>query len=169
MIRNEQNKQLYVRLANEILTGKNLSIADELFAADFTENAGGEKRVVGIEGFKVARRRRNLAFPDWRVVIEDMVAEDGKVVVRATGHGTHRGEFIGLAPTGRNVRVSWIASYRVADGKFAEHWQNIDDLGLLKQLGASVSLPTLPLSGIRFLHNRPRLHQQRRLTSAYGC
>jgi predicted ester cyclase len=96
---------------------------------------------VGPEGFKAARRRRNAAFPDWHVSVEDLIAEGDKVVVRAKGCGTHVGEFNGIAPTGKRVWVTWIAIYRVTNGKLAEHWQNIDDLGLMKQLGAELVLP----------------------------
>jgi predicted ester cyclase len=135
------HKRLYIRLADEVLTAKKLDVVDELIAENFVEHVGGSPKTVGVEGFKTARRRRNAAFPDWRVEIHDLIAEGDKIVVRATGHGTHQGEFLGIAPTGRRVVVSWIAIYRVANGKLAEHWQNIDDLGLLRQLGASVALP----------------------------
>lgn len=137
----EDNKRLYMRLANEVLNGKDLSVVDELLDPQFTEHVAGERRQVGPEGFKAARRRRNAAFPDWHVVVDDLIAEGDKVVVRAKGHGTHKGEFMGIAATGKRVTVGWIAIYRVAYGKLAEHWQNIDDLGLLKQLGASLSMP----------------------------
>jgi len=50
---------------------------------------------------------------------------------------------MGIPPTGRRIHVTWIAIYRVKEGKLAEHWQNIDELGLLRQLGASVSVPRL--------------------------
>lgn len=137
----DENKRLYMRLADEVLNRKDLSIVDELIDANFVEHVAGEPRPVGVEGFKAARRRRNVAFPDWHVDIEDLIAEGDKVVVRATGHGTHRGEFMGISPTGKRISVRWIAIYRVENGKLVEHWQNIDDLGLLKQLGASLSLP----------------------------
>jgi predicted ester cyclase len=132
---------LYVRLATEVLNGKNLDVVDELLHREFTEHVAGEARRIGPEGFKAARRRRNAVFPDWHVDVQDLIAEGDKVVVRATGHGTHRGEFMGIAPTGRLISVTWIAIYRVRDGKLAEHWQNIDELGLLKQLGAGISIP----------------------------
>lgn len=141
MERNDEGKRLYMRLAAEVLNGKNLAVVDELIHPDFVEHVNGEERKVGAEGFKAARRRRNAVFPDWRVDVEDLIAEGDKVVVRATGSGAHRGEFMGIAPTGRRVSVTWIAIYRVADGKLVEHWQNIDELGLLKQLGAAISLP----------------------------
>lgn len=135
------HKSLYMRLANEVLNGKDLAVVDELLDAEFAEHVAGERKQVGLEGFKAARQRRNAAFPDWNVVVDDLIAEGDKVVVRATGHGTHRGEFMGIAPSGKRVSVSWIAIYRVRNGKLAEHWQNIDDLGLLRQLGATLLLP----------------------------
>jgi len=136
-----EGKRLYMRLATEVLNGKNLDVVDDLMHKDFVEHVAGEAHHTGAEGFKAARRRRNAVFPDWSVRVEDLIAEGDKVVVRATGSGTHRGEFMGIAPTGTRVSVTWIAIYRVKDGKLAEHWQNIDELGLLKQLGAGLSLP----------------------------
>jgi len=140
----EKNKQLYRRLADEVLNRKNLDVIDELLSADFAEHPGGQRKQVGPEGFRANRRRRIAAFPDWNVVIDDLIAEGDKVVVRATGHGTHAGEFNGIAPTGKRISVTWIAIYRVVNGKLAEHWQNIDDLGLMKQLGAELTLPGKP-------------------------
>jgi len=137
----EENKKLYLRLAEEVLTNKNLALVDELIAADFREHVGGEVRRVGVEGFKVARLRRNAAFPDWKVTVDDIIAEGDMVVARATGQGTHLGEYMGIPPTGRRIAVSWIAIYRIADGKLAEHWQQIDELGLRRQLGVVLTLP----------------------------
>lgn len=136
------NKNLYLRLADEVLSKKNLAAVDELIADDFVEHVGGHPRRVGVEGFKAARMRRNLAFPDWRVTVDDIIAEDDKVVARATGQGTHRGEYMGIPPTGKVVKVGWIAIYRVANGKLAEHWQHIDELGLRQQLGATLTVAT---------------------------
>jgi steroid delta-isomerase-like uncharacterized protein len=137
----DENKKLYLRLADEVLTKKNLAVIEELIASDFTEHVGGEARHIGIEGFRAARARRNAAFPDWTVTVDDIIAEGDKVVARATGQGTHLGEYLGIPPTGKRVTVGWIAIYRVAHGKFAEHWQNIDEFGLRQQLGAVLTLP----------------------------
>ena len=133
------NKNLYLRLADEVLSKKHLAVVEELIADDFVEHVGGQPRRIGVEGFKAARSRRNLAFPDWTVAVDDMIAEGDKVVARATGQGTHRGEYMGIPPTGKAVKVSWIAIYRVANGKLAEHWQHIDELGLREQLGATLT------------------------------
>jgi len=137
----DENKKLYLRLAGEVLTNKNLAVVDELITSDFTEHVGGQARRVGVEGFKAARLRRNAAFPDWKVTVDDIIAEGDKVVARATGEGTHLGEYMGIPPTGRRIKVSWIAIYRIADGRLAEHWQHIDELGLRQQLGAVLTLP----------------------------
>lgn len=134
------NKNLYLRLAEEVLSKKNLAVVDELIAEDFVEHVDARPRRIGIEGFKAARTRRNRAFPDWKVTVDDIIAEGDKVVARATGQGTHLGEYMGIPPTGKVVKVSWIAIYRVANGKLAEHWQHIDELGLRLQLGATLTV-----------------------------
>lgn len=75
------------------------------------------------------------AFPDSRFSIDDMIAEDDKVVVRHTLRGTHRGDFQGIPPTGKQVSISAIGILRIVDGKIRETWLNADFLGLLQQLG----------------------------------
>ena len=65
---------------------------------------------------------------------------DGYVAALGTS-ATNLGEYMGIPPTGRRIKVSWIAIYRIADGKLAEHWQQIDELGLRQQLGAVLTMP----------------------------
>jgi predicted ester cyclase len=76
------------------------------------------------------------AFPGYDLEVNDMVAEDNKVAIRATFHGVHRGEFQGIPPTGREISVPLMLIYRIAGDKIVEHWLNADSLGLLQQLGA---------------------------------
>ena len=71
--------------------------------------------------------------------IEDVVAEDDRVVVRWTNDGTHVGEFAGVPPTGRAFSIGGIDIYRVEDGLLREHWHQVDQLSMLGQLGL---LPT---------------------------
>jgi steroid delta-isomerase-like uncharacterized protein len=75
------------------------------------------------------------AFPDVHLTIEDLIAEGDTVVVRHTFTGTHQGNFMGIAPTGKYVTVTAILIFRVANGKGIEIWINGDDLGVLQQLG----------------------------------
>ena len=74
------------------------------------------------------------AFPDLSHKVEDVLEVGGKVVLRATDTATHRGEFQGIAPTGRRVSIGQIAIYRVIDGKIAEVWEEADFMGLMQQL-----------------------------------
>jgi predicted ester cyclase len=76
------------------------------------------------------------AFPDAQFTLEDLIAEGDKVTFRATLRGTHRGEFMGIAPTGKHVTMTAIGIGRIEEGKIAEGWQSTDVLGLLQQLGA---------------------------------
>ena len=76
------------------------------------------------------------AFPDFRVTIEDLVAEDGRVAMRSLWRGTHQGELMGVPPTGKAVTVLEQHIFRIADGKIAEHWSVMDQMGLMQQLGA---------------------------------
>ena len=75
-------------------------------------------------------------FPDMRLDVEDTVAQGDQVAVRWTFHGTHTGAFLGIEPTGKRVTMSAIEINRVEDGKIAEHWVELDQLGILQQLGA---------------------------------
>jgi predicted ester cyclase len=79
-----------------------------------------------------------LAFPDLHFTIEDMFAEGDKVATRWTIRGTHRGEFMGLPPTGNQVTWSGINITRVVEGKLVEDWVEQDTPGLMQQLAGTV-------------------------------
>jgi steroid delta-isomerase-like uncharacterized protein len=75
------------------------------------------------------------AFPDLTHEVQDLFSVEDRVVLRAVDTGTHRGEFMGIAPTGRSVEISVIAIFRFEDGRIAEIWEEADILGLLRQIG----------------------------------
>jgi predicted ester cyclase len=75
------------------------------------------------------------AFPDLVVVVLDQLAEGDKVATRWRASGTHQGPFAGIAATGRPVTITAMHLHRVADGQLIEHWEEIDLLRLLRQLG----------------------------------
>jgi predicted ester cyclase len=76
------------------------------------------------------------AFPDLRLTVEDIFSGGNMVAARVAFRGTHRGEFQGIPPTGKEVAFSSIEIDRMVDGKVAEHWFEMDLLGLMRQLGA---------------------------------
>ncbi len=79
------------------------------------------------------------AFPDVTIVAEDVVAGDDAIAFRSTMRGTHRGEILGIAPTGRTVEVGLVDFIRIEDGRFAEQWGGPDMLDLARQLGATIT------------------------------
>jgi predicted ester cyclase len=68
--------------------------------------------------------------------IEDIMAEGDKVTVRITVEGTHKGSQLGIAPTGRQIRIAGVVIIRIANGQIVEGWNSWDQLGLLRQIGA---------------------------------
>ena len=86
----------------------------------------------------------SAAFPDLWLTVEDILADGDRVAARVTFRGTHRGEFQGIPPTERQVTFSAIEFNRMEGGKVAEHWVELDLLGLLQQLGA---IPTPGTAG----------------------
>jgi steroid delta-isomerase-like uncharacterized protein len=76
------------------------------------------------------------AFPDFRVTTHNIIAEGDKVVVRWTMNGTHLGELMGIAPTGRPVEFTGATIHRIADGKIVENWWAYDALGMMQQITA---------------------------------
>jgi steroid delta-isomerase-like uncharacterized protein len=136
----EQNKAIPRRVTDEAWNRGNLAVLDELIAPDFVRHTPlRPEGVRGIEGFKHHVVTTRAAFPDAQFTIGDEIAEGDKVVNHWTFRGTHQGEFGGIPPTGKTVTMTGIAIVRIADGKVAEIWDEVDALGLLRQLGV---LPT---------------------------
>ena len=138
----EDNKALVRRFFQEFWDQKNLAVADELITANHVDHtAGGPPGLPpGPEGLKQFASIYFTAFPDLRITIENMVAEGDKVVTHWTTRGTHRGELMGIPPTGKQVTVTGITIDRIAGGKVAETWTNFDALGMLQQLGVIPSM-----------------------------
>ena len=110
----------------------------EHIAPDFVRHDPGLPFVVrGPAGLRQLADALLPGIPDLELPIEDVVAEDGKVLVRLRVVGTHGGELMGLAPTGRRIDIGVMDLFRVRDGMLVEHWALLDNLGLLKQLGVS--------------------------------
>jgi len=87
------------------------------------------------EGFRRIGQAFRQGFPDWHSQLEALIAEGDLVSERFTARGTHRGEIMGVPPTGREVVLAGINIFRVQDGKLVERWGRTDDLGFLQQLG----------------------------------
>ena len=131
----EQNKALARRIIEEIITGGNMSVADELVALDWVGNPTPPGIPPGREGLKLVVTMYRSAFPDMKTTIHDIIAEGDKVVVRMTHSATHKGEFMGIPPTGKSVSFGEISILRFAESKNVEFWGQTDSMGMMQQLG----------------------------------
>lgn len=131
----EENKAIVRPMLEELDKG-NWAIFNELFAPDFVYHGPVSPKPLTREELEQIARMFYAAFPDWRHTIEDMIAEGDKVVTRFTLRGTHKGEFQGIPATGKEIAFTAICIFRIAEGKIVEEWQEIDLIGLMRQLGA---------------------------------
>jgi steroid delta-isomerase-like uncharacterized protein len=131
----EENKAV-VRRWYEAFNPQNLAGVFEDCAPDFVFHGTGVWPDMDLAGAKQLTTAFLTAFPDAHYTLENLIAEGDKVVSRWTFHGTHQGAFMGIPPTGKQVRMTGIGIDRIEDDKFVESWSNADVLGLLQQLGA---------------------------------
>lgn len=131
----EDSKALVNRMIEEIQNEKNLDLCDELFAKDFINHTPPRGMSNDREGMRRLFAMTHAAFPDGRIVVDDQIAESGRVWTRKTFKGTHMGVFASAAPTGRIVTYQVIDILAVRDGKMTEHWSVLDRLDLFRQLG----------------------------------
>jgi steroid delta-isomerase-like uncharacterized protein len=132
------HKAAFGRLHDAMNTGDVTLMAkaiDEVVAPDAVVRTPLPIDVTGAAALKHVWSTLLRAFPDLHVEVEDLIAEGDKVVCRNTVTGTHRGEYLGLAATGRTVSYSEIFVFRFADGRIAETWGVVDVLSQLRQLG----------------------------------
>lgn len=135
----ENHKAVVRRLFEEVMKG-NLAVADELIAEDYVQHS-----IFGIPNGRESFKQFFLAFaaavPDAQFVVEDVIAEGDKVVTRLTVTGTQTGTLQGIPPTGKKFTMKGIDIFRLVDGRIVEHWDAVDQLGMLQQLGAIPASP----------------------------
>jgi steroid delta-isomerase-like uncharacterized protein len=131
----EENREIVRRFWGVWEEG-NLGLVDELVAPDYVNHSPGmPNQPEGPEGVKAVVSMFRAGMPNLRVVIEDMIAEGDKVMMRYKIEGTHEGELFGVPPTGRRVSIESITVERVSGGKIREHWRVTDTLDMMQQLG----------------------------------
>ena len=131
----EDNKALMRRFYEEVFNKGNLDAIDELGSPDMVDHNPSPGTEPGPEGVKKEFAMMRSAFPDLNVNVEDMVAEGDKVVSRVTMRGTHKGDFMGIPASGKQITVTGMDIVRFSGGKAVERWGQFDDLGMMQQLG----------------------------------
>jgi len=131
----EANKAIVRRYFDELINQDKLALSDELFTADSIYHGPNfpEMRGRGARREHIASVRR--AFPDFRCSVDEVVAEGNKVVVSWLLTGTHRGDFWGIAPTGKKISFSGTSIFRIRDAMIADEFMQWDALGYLQQHG----------------------------------
>ncbi len=125
----EKNKNLVRRFVAEVRNAGNLAVLDELVVPE------------KVAEFRATGALLHAAFANYRVEINELIAEGNRVVLRATQHGIHIGEFLGIPATGRSVTWSVIRVFAIENGQFTDTWAGSDHAGLLRQLGAVITVP----------------------------
>ena len=130
----EANKALAREFYEKVNAG-DLSVIDSHIADDFIEHEAFPGITQDKAGIRQFFEMMRAAFPDFRLTAEDVIAEGDKLVVRFRMHGTHRGEFMGMPATGRQIDVAGVDILRLVNGKAVEHWGVTDTGAMMQQLG----------------------------------
>jgi steroid delta-isomerase-like uncharacterized protein len=132
------NKATFRRLHDAVNTGDAEVISatiDEIAEPDVLIRTPLPIEATGAQALKQVWAMLLRGFPDLHVAVEDVIAEGDKIVCRNTVTGTHRGEYMGLPPTGRSITYNEIFIFRFANGRIAETWGVVDVLAQMRQLG----------------------------------
>lgn len=134
------NKATFRRFQDAANTGDAEQISktiDEIVEPDVLIRTPLPVEATGAQALKEVFARLHRAFPDLRITVEDVIAEGDKVAARNSVTGTHRGEYMGLPPTGKAITYNEIFIFRFAGGRIAETWGVVDGLSQMRQLGVS--------------------------------
>ena len=126
------HKAIVRRYIEQVLNEQRLDLAEEFLAENIELHGSGIPP--GLEVVKQWFATFATAFPDGYTTIEDMVAEDDRVVARTTFNGTHKSEMQDIPVTGKTVSMPGIAIFRLDNGKIAEGWLVNDNLSMTRQL-----------------------------------
>lgn len=131
------NKTLVQQMVDTVQNQQQLDRMAEFFVPDFVNHLdhAPDSPFNSIEKAQQVFQQMFMAFPDLQVTIQHQVAEGDLVMTHKTFTGTHQGQFMGVAPTGKAISFGVIDILRVEEGKIVEHWAIQDRLGMMQQLG----------------------------------
>ena len=133
----ELSQRIIWYFLTEAWNKRNLAVVDQLFTSDAVGHDPAVPVVTDRESIKQFIAAYLTAFPDLQIAVDDLFAAADKVATRWTARGTHKGEFLSLAPTEKPTVVTGITIYRLVDDRIAEYWAYWDSPGLLQQLGSA--------------------------------
>jgi steroid delta-isomerase-like uncharacterized protein len=140
----EENNAIAEKFFNSVWSLGDFSVLDTLISPDAVDHStvgGKPKTEKGSASFRAIVSMFRSAMPDIKLTIDDEIYTGDMVVHRWTLVGTDTGGVMGMPPSGKQLTFTGITTVRMADGKIVERWANVDELGLLQQLGV-VPIPT---------------------------
>ena len=139
----EQNKAIVHRIFEEVWHKGDLAVIDEIYDADYVFHGPPSTHVVlrGPEGYKQVVTLYRTAFPDAHFTIEEMVVEGDSIALRWTFRGTHKGDLMGISPTGKSITNLGITISHFANGKIVEERSIWDERHVYQELGATPPEP----------------------------
>lgn len=136
MMSKESNISTQTAFGEAVNTG-NLDKMYELVAANCVDHDPAPGQIAGPEGYIAFFTTMRTAFPDFKLEVEQLVADEEFVSFAYTATGTHNGEFMNIPATGKPIKIRGLQISKFAEGKMVERWGSSDELGILKQIGAA--------------------------------
>lgn len=130
----QDNKSTVCRFVEQVENQHDLAAIDDLLSTDFVDHSG-LSNPPNRDGAKMFFSAIFNAYPDVRFTIRQQLAEGDQVVTYKTFEGTHQGDFMGIPPTGKQVKIDLIDIFTVNEGKITAHWTVVDMLGMMQQIG----------------------------------
>lgn len=140
-IQEDANKVFFRKAFEELFIQHNMESVERNYLPNYIQHNemvaawADTQGLSPIEGVKRFFFGFFMAFPDFAATIDHLYAEGDKVFAFVTWRGTHQGEFQGVPPTGKQVVIETAEIMRIENGQFAEHWDVVNDLEMLKKLG----------------------------------
>lgn len=137
----EANAAALSKFAEAVNTGKH-ELFKDVVAADCVDHDPGPGQVPGPDGYRTLFTEMRQAFPDMKVEVAELVADEEAIAFAYTFTGTQNGALMGIAPTGKRVKIRGLQISKFREGKMVERWGSSDQLGMLEQIGAgTISRP----------------------------
>ena len=131
----ETNLEVTKQMGEAIASGK-LEVFHQVFAPNVVDHDPAPDQGKGPEGFIHFFTGLRSSFPDLAISVDHMVTDDNNVSIAYTLKGTHKGNFMGIPPTGKSIKARGMQIARFENGKIVERWGSSDQLGILQQIGA---------------------------------
>ena len=130
----EDNKAVVRRLVEDLFNTGELDVVDEVFADDYVDHTASPPDLPGPENVRRSVSEWLDAFPDTVSAAQDVIAEGDGVAARWSTRATHRGEFMGVPPTGGRIDVTWFGIFRLSGGRIVESWDTFNVAEVMQQL-----------------------------------